>query len=169
MSQIEYDADGNLATGTRMVTVDEYAEMVGKSARVIKRALYGEDSYMIPGAVKDHENQWLIPENAVRVRRPAEPQPEAPTTGLQVVPAGGLPAPGQQVTQWAPQELEVEPTLREELDDQPGFLTIEQAAEFLGIPESRIRANRDRFGLEPVGFNGSLRVPQRVIRRIMGY
>lgn len=172
MADIEFDVDGNQVLGTRMLTIDEYAERVGKSARVIKRALYGEDSYMIPGAVRDAEDRWRIPENAVRVKRPAEQGPEAPTTGLQLVPPSATfptGATGGQMVQWPPAAEAAEPTLREELDDQPGFMTIAAAAEYLGIPEKQIRSNPERFGLEAVGYAGSPRVPQRVVRRIMGY
>lgn len=168
MGEIEFDANGNEVG--RMLTVEEFAERVGMSARNIKRALYGEDSYMIPGAVRDPlDGTWRIPENAMRVKRPKDP--EGPQTGLQLVPPPGgfAPQPGAAVTQWAPPAQEVEPTLREGLDDQPGFMTIGAASDFLGIPEAQIRANPERFGLEPVGFNGSPRVPQRVVRRIMGY
>jgi hypothetical protein len=169
MAEIEQDGYGNEVYGSRMLSIDEYAERIGKSPRVVKRALYGEDSYMIPGAVRDAEDRWRIPENAERVRRPAGA--EAPTTGLQLVPdafTAGQPAPGAAVAQWGPPPAPVEPTLREEMDNKPGFLSIADAAEFLGIPEAQIRANAERFALEPVGYNGSLRVPQRVIRRIMG-
>lgn len=171
MAEIEMDTDGNLV-GAQMLTIEQYAELIGKSARVVKRALYGEDSYMIPGAVRDAEDRWRIPANAVRVKRPTGPRPEGPTNGLQLVPTGGVPAPEQAPTQqmvpWTPTELEVEPTLREALDDEPGFMSIATASEYLGIPEAQIRAQADRFQLENVGYNGSLRIPQRVVRRIMG-
>lgn len=175
MAEIEMDAEGNMVAGTRMLTVDEYAEVIGKSSRVVKRALYGEDSYMIPDAVRDQAGEWRIPENAVRVKRPTQPrpaQPEGPVNGLQVVPAGGFPdAPdtGAQLLPWTPPAEPAEPTLRESLDDKPGFLSIADAAEHLGIPEAQIRAQPERFQLENVGYNGSPRVPQRVVRRIAGY
>lgn len=171
MAEIEMDAEGNMVPGTRMLSVDEYAEVIGKSSRVVKRALYGEDSYMIPDAVRDQAGEWRIPEHAVRIKRPTSPKPEGPVNGLQVVPAGGFPeAPdtGAQLLPWTP-PTETEPTLRESLDDKPGFLSIADAAEHLGIPEAQIRANPDRFQLENVGYNGSPRVPQRVVRRIAGY
>jgi hypothetical protein len=172
MAEIEMDAEGNMVTGTRALTIDEYAEVIGKSSRVVKRALYGEDSYEIPDAYKDQAGEWRIPENAVRVKRTQRPaKPEGPVNGLQVVPAGGFPAAPDAGAQLVPYQppLETEPTLRESLDDKPGFLSIADAAEHLGIPEAQIRANPERFQLENVGYNGSPRVPQRVVRRIAGY
>lgn len=172
MAEIEFDVDGN-QVGSQMLTIEQYAESIGKSARVVKRALYGEDSYMIPGAVRDEEDRWRIPANAVRVKRPAGVRPEGPANGLQLVPPGGVPAPepapSQQLLPWTPTDLDVEPTMRESLDDEPGFMSIATASEYLGIPEAQIRANPERFQLEQVGYAGSLRIPQRVVRRIMGY
>jgi hypothetical protein len=167
MAEIVQDGFGN-DVGT-MLSLSEYAESINKSSRTIKRWLSGTGMFDLPGAVKDPASgEWRIPANAVAVPRavsaevskPAD-HSEAPTAlqlvqtpGGQVLPFGGVEAP--------------EPSLREDLDDEPGFLRIETAARYLGIPQAQILANPDRFQLEPVGVNGSLRVPQKVVRRIMG-
>lgn len=173
MSEIAYDADGNLEA--RQLTVREYAEQHGLSTKTVKRALSAgqiPEAQMVYNPARGTE-EWRIPEHATR-RMDASPvartQPQdhsaAPSRALEPVRA-----PGGQVVAFEPGErlLEVETNLREDLDDEPAFLTIQDAAKFLGIPQAQILANAERFGLEPVGVSGSMRVPQRVIRRIMGY
>jgi hypothetical protein len=168
MVEIVQDGYGNDA-GT-MLTLSEYATKIDKSTRQIKRWLSGTTAFELPGAVKDPAtDEWRIPADArprPRSTPVAQTQPQdhsqAPLTLVQ--PGAG---PGTQMLPWQAAEPP-EPTLIEDLDDEPGYLTLSDAARYLGIPQAQIRANAERFGLEPVGVNGSLRVPQRVIRRIMG-
>lgn len=167
MAEIVQNLDGTHAE--RMLTLGEYAEKIGMSTRNIKRWLGAGE---VPGAYKDPMagGAWRIPEHAVRQMRatPADqtqPQDhsEAP---LQLVPAAGVTG-GQLVPFVAPEPPE--PSLREDLDDEPAYLSIPDAARYLGIPQAQILKNPERFGLEDVGVSGSPRVPQRVVRRIMGY
>lgn len=169
MAEIVQDGFGN-DMGT-MLSLSEYAEKHGKSTRTVKRWLSGTGMYVLPGAEKDPgSGEWRIPADAMAVPRSASAEATMPAdhseapTGLQLVPPAGA---GGQLLPFTPVEPP-EPSLREDLDDEPAFLTIEIAARYLGIPQAQIRANADRFGLEPVGVNGSLRVPQKVVRRIMG-
>jgi hypothetical protein len=151
------------------LSVAEYATAKGVSTRSVKRWLADEE---LPGAEKDpFTGAWRIPRTSVRqvkavsaeVGQPVNHSELLAQMGVMTMPGGG------EVVPWQQMPAAPEPTLRERLDDETGYLTIEEAAEYLGIPQAQIRANAERFGLEPVGVNGSLRVPQRVIRRVMGF
>lgn len=169
MTEIVQNPDGSLAE--RKLSLSEYATKHDVSTRAVKTWLSGRGTYVLRGAEKDELGHWQIPEHAVKERNTArvddmQPQDHSAATLTLVPPAAErgqlVPAAGY------PMIEPPEPTLREDLDDEPAFLTVEDAARYLGIPQAQIIANADRFGLEAVGFNGSLRVPQRVIRRVMG-
>lgn len=151
------------------LSVAEFAMARGTSTRSIKRWLADGE---LPAAEKDaFTGQWRIPRDATRIKTAKSAEETKPVNhsellaqmGVMAMPGGGEVIPWQQVPE------PPEPTLRERLDDETGYLTIEEAAGYLGIPQAQIRANAERFGLEAVGVNGSLRVPQRVIRRVMGF
>lgn len=169
MAEIVQDGYGN-DVGT-MLSVSEYAERHNVSTRTIKRWLAGSGVFELPGAVKDPASgEWRIPADAIQQARSVPADVSKPADHSEVSPAAlqlVQTAPGQ-VVPFQPAVEAPEPTLREDLDDEPGFLSIENAARYLGIPQAQIRANPERFQLEAVGVNGSLRVPQKVIRRIMG-
>lgn len=167
MAEIVQNLDGGY--GERFLTLAEYAEKVGVSTRTIKRWLGADE---VPGAYRDEYagGQWRIPENASRVIRATSAEQTHPQDHSQAPLSlvQGVGGPGGQMVPFGALEAP-EPSLREDLDDEPGYLDIPTAARYLGIPQAQIRSNPDRFGLEDVGVNGSMRVPQRIVRRIMGY
>jgi hypothetical protein len=156
--------------GTTLVDIETYAGIVGTTDRTVRRWLGNGE---IPGAERDVSGKWEIPSTAVRRAKtpeevrayreaaagasPAEHSEVGvpamyPNTGAEMVLAGPI----------------TEPTLVQALDDETGYLSIADASHYLGIPQAQILANPERFDLAPVGVNGSQRVPQRIIRRIMG-
>lgn len=160
--------------GDVMLTLDQYADAVGASTRTVMRWLKANE---VPGASKDEGGAWQIPASARRVTGGGAPYPvthpawggvhDAPVVSQEVAfaPQGR----GLTVVDDTPDILEeVEPPLLEELDDLPAFLTVAQASRFLGIPQAQIVGNAERFHAEPIGTQGSLRIPQRVVRRIAG-
>lgn len=149
------------------LSVAEYATAKGVSTRSVKRWLADGE---LPAAEKDvFTGQWRIPRDAARQVQAVAADVAKPVNHSELLGQLGVATmPGAEVLPWQPMPAPVEPTLRERLDDETGYLTIEEAAEYLGIPQAQIRANADRFGLEAVGVNGSMRVPQRIIRRVMG-
>lgn len=159
--------------GDVMLGLDAYAEQVGASTRTVMRWLKAGE---VPGAMKNEQGQWEIPSSARRSVGGGRRQ--VPEYGATVSPhPSRLPEPYQQpvgsglvVVPSQPEVMsdEIEPPLLEELDDMPGFLTVAQASRMLGIPQAQIVANADRFEAEPIGTQGSLRVPQRVVRQIAG-
>ena len=149
------------------LSVAEYASAKGVSTRSVKRWLADGE---LPAAEKDaFTGQWRIPRDAARQQQAVAADVAKPVNHSELLGQLGVATmPGAEVLPWQPMPAPVEPTLRERLDDETGYLTIEEAAEYLGIPQAQIRANAERFGLEAVGVNGSMRVPQRIIRRVMG-
>lgn len=149
------------------LSVAEYATAKGVSTRSVKRWLADGE---LPAAEKDaFTGQWRIPRTAARQVQAVAADVGKPVNHSELLGQLGVATmPGAEVLPWQAMPEPAEPTLRERLDDETGYLTIEEAAEYLGIPQAQIRANADRFGLEPVGVNGSMRVPQRIIRRVMG-
>jgi hypothetical protein len=162
MEILQGDVDGD------RLSVAEYASAKGVSTRSVKRWLADDQ---LPGAEKDpFTGEWRIPRHAVRQLQATSAEQAKPGDHSEVSRAllAGL-GNGAEILPWgAPPAPAPEPTLRERLDDETGYLSIEEAAEYLGIPQAQIRGNAERFGLEPVGTNGSMRVPQRIIRRVMG-
>ncbi|MBD3941968.1 hypothetical protein IF188_09700 [Microbacterium sp. NEAU-LLC] len=126
----------------------KYAELVGKTERTVKRWLEDDE---LPGAYKDDRGRWMIPVGAERTPRPA----------------------GDVVQLQPQQSIEhlVDTGVRRAIDAAaalPSFLTLDQAAEILGISRHAIATHRDYFGVVPFGANGSLVVPLATIKRIRG-
>jgi len=155
--------------GTTYVDIETYAGIVGATDRTVRRWLGNGE---VPGAQRDTTGKWEIPASAVRrAKSPEEVRAyrEAEAAGINAAEHSeiGVPAlyPGTELTLAGPV---TEPSLVQALDDETGFLSIADASHYLGIPQAQILANPERFDLAPVGVNGSMRVPQRIIRRIMG-
>lgn len=161
MSQ-EIISSGGFNSNT--LSLSQYAVAHGVSTRTVKRWLADGE---LPGAEKDKfTEQWRIPANATRQLRPkGEGSTAAPGTVVEqhLFRGRGEIQPVPQLQQ------QLEPSLRDDLDDEPGFLRLEEAARYLGIPQAQILQQAERFELEKVGTNGSYRMPQRVVREIAGY
>ncbi len=169
--------------GDVMMSLDQYADHVGASTRTVMRWLKAGE---VPGAQKNEQGAWEIPSSARKTTggpRPQQERAQVPPYGATVTPhpsrigeqyvgeVGALVPQqyGQGLTIVPdPEPLVDEPLLLEELDDLPAFLTVAQASRFLGIPQAQIVANAGRFEAEPIGTQGSLRVPQRVVRSLAG-
>ncbi len=151
------------------VGINEYAAANNVSTRTVKRWLADNE---LPGAEKDpFTGAWRIPLHAVRQLRALPADHTQPQTHSEVGPAGGqlIELMQRQGGMMLQQPSQLEPSLREDLDDEPGYLTLAAASRYLGIPQAQILANAEKFGVEHVGTNGSARVPQRIVRRIAGY
>lgn len=149
-----------------MLTLQQYAEAKEVDQRTVKRWLSAGE---LPGAIKDEDSgKWSIPADARRTKGHglrATPVPDRATaevtelvvhrhlTPSGVVPFDGAPTPTP---------------LLDRLQDLPAYLTVAQAAEFLGVPRAQIAAHPETFDAVPVGVAGSLRVPQATVRRIAG-
>jgi hypothetical protein len=157
--------------GDVMLSLDQYADAVGASTRTVMRWLKAGE---VPGAMKNDQGAWEIPASARKT-------PGIGGGGRQEVPEYGATVsvhPSRLPQQTAgsaltllpelPEPEPEEPMLLEELDDMPAFLTVAQASRFLGIPQAQIVSNAERFKAEPIGTQGSLRVPQKVVRRLAG-
>lgn len=147
---------------TEMLSIVDYAERQGINARTVKRWLAADE---LPGAEKDpFTGAWRIPANATRmVTAKVDPQP-GPGTELEFGPA--YPGTVGQFHGWPPAAVAPEePTRLEDLEELPAFLTIAQAAEYLGIPQAQILAHRETFGVMDVGVNGSPRVPKAIVHK----
>lgn len=134
-------------TPAAYLTAKQYAEATGKSARQVKR--YLEDGEL-PGAYQDERGWWMIPATAERTTSgelvTLSPRPRTrPTTEVMSHPAGMI-------------------------DAAPSFLTIDQAAQILGVSRHAILTprGRDYFDVVPFGPNGSLVIPLATIKRIRG-
>lgn len=152
--------------GDTLVDIETYAEIAGATDRTVRRWLGNGE---VPGAERDATGKWQIPSNAVRrAKTPEEVKAFREGSGNAAEHSEvGIPAlyPSTELTLSTPV---AEPTLVQGLDDETGYLSIADASHYLGIPQAQILANPERFDLAPVGVNGSMRVPQRIIRRIMG-
>lgn len=150
------------------LSIDEFALRNSCSTRTVRRWM---DAGEVPDAFRDpFTNEWRFPLDAVRQQRP-KVNGDSSGNGQSLALAGMAHAmPSSEV--WFPHPTapaeEAEPTRLERLDDETSYLSIPDAARYLGIPQTRIRANPDVFGLVPFGINESLVVPKHVIRTIEG-
>ena len=156
-----HDVDGP------MLSAAEYAEHVNSHVRTIKRWIADGK---LPSATKDpFSGEWRIPRDARPVVTAQAPRQDltSPASmpsipGLDphqqiLLPHGFLPAPG-----------ESEPSRLEDLAEESAFLSIADAAHYLGIPQAQIMANPELFEVMNVGVNGSARVPKRVVYAFEG-
>lgn len=138
-------------TGLPMLSAAQYATANKIAVRTVKRWLADDE---LPGAIKDERGRWLIPTEAERTTAAVVTLPRPmtrPTTDIMLShPSHAMLATG--------------PTL----DALPSFLTIEQAAQILGVSRHAITTHRDYFDVVPFGANGSLVVPLATIKRIRG-
>jgi hypothetical protein len=125
-----------------MLTLTEYAARHDKSTRTVQRWL---DRGALPGAVMV-EGRWAIPADVLPLRDAAG---TVATTGA---PAGVAPP----------------ATLAGALDTLPAYLTIERAAQLLGISPYAVRTHIARFCGERVGPAGAWMVPASVVRQVAG-
>jgi hypothetical protein len=126
---------------TPYLTAAQYAAAVDVSERTVKRWLQDHE---LPGAAKDERGRWMIPAEAERRTRAGDLVPMSrPTT-----------RPTTDVSQT--------------VDALPSFLTLDEAAQILGISRHAIATHRDYFDVVPFGANGSLVVPLATIKRIRG-
>lgn len=122
-----------------LATAEGYAQAQGITVRTVKRWLAAGE---LPGATKDELGRWMIPNDAQR------------TTGELVTMENAMTRPmtSQPVT----------------LDALPSFLTVDEAAQILGISRHAIATHREYFDVVPFGPHGSLVVPLATIKRIRG-
>ena len=132
-----------------MLTVRQFAEAHGVTKRSVERWL--EEGRL--HGVQRLDSGNLIPYQP----RPTSSRPSA-------APAAGQALAVPTLTQLAP----VPGSLLDALAQKPAFLTLEEAAQFLGIPQTAIRRGVERFGLERVGERGAYMVPQRIVRDVAG-
>jgi hypothetical protein len=164
-TEIEHGHNGSQGSTRRMLKLREYADHVGVHERTVKRWLRDEQ---LPGATKDpFSGDWMIPADTMRVKT----SPMAGHVDQPLSPSGELQIhrvePGYGVVPYE-NELEVEPTRLQALDEEPAFMSVADAAFYLGIPQAQILANPDRFQVEHLGYNSSPRVPKSVIKKIEG-
>lgn len=151
--------------GTPMLAIADYAEHAGVHPRTVKRWLAENE---LPGATKDSfSGEWRIPVDATR-----RPAPVWTSKAELAVTEQHLPAPAGTEMVWhqpQPQPADAgEPTRLESLAEEATFLTVPEAAYYLGIPQKQILANAELFEVMTVGFDSSPRVPKRVIRKFEG-
>lgn len=135
----------------QMLGVKQYAEHVGAGERTVR-------TWLADGRLRSARklgNVWMIAADD----RPADAvQQPAPAGELVTLPAD-----------WdVPHMPQAGGRLAGELDAAPVFLELDRAAAILGVSAHAIRSNREYFGVVPFGRNGSLVVPQGVIRRLAG-
>jgi hypothetical protein len=157
-------------TGQRLATATEYADRHGKSHRTVKRWI--QEGRFAGVASQDPSGRWLLPLDAM----PGDPAPEpAPQSehfplGVAYSPAGTEvmttpPAPGSSALTYA--TAPAAPAL-DELRVSTAYVDVPTAARLLGIPESAVRRNADRFDGERLGAHGALVIPAATIRKVAG-
>jgi excisionase family DNA binding protein len=127
----------------------QYADHAGVSVRTVERWLSAGE---LPGATQAPDGRWHIPADTIRTR-PLERQPRqtdvSPSRRGDVV-----------VSAPVPQAL----TLAEHLSMLPALLTVEQAAQVLGISESQVRLHaRELDGLR---WGRSWMIPQAAVKKL---
>lgn len=123
-----------------LLSAKEYAEKVGVTDRSVKRWIAeGELDGTLLGT------KWYVPFDAVR---------RVPEESSEMVVARRA----------APTAI----TLVSSLEGQPAFLSLEVAAQLLGVTEFTIRQHQEFFGVMPFGPKGSLVVPQSTVRNVAG-
>jgi hypothetical protein len=144
--------------GVNYLPAQEYADLQGISFRSVKRYLAEEE---LPGAIF-YDKKWLIPADAERsqhkelvVRNGTEVQVHA-VQGGSSTPLGTM------------KDYSKMPTLEQALDHQTAYVTVEEAANLMGITEYAIRNHPEEYGVVPRGRHGGAVVPQAVIRKIAG-
>ena len=130
---------------TPMLTIAQYAKARGISTKTVNRMIE-----RLPGAEKDERGRWLIPADA------------SPSGDLVALPSPPT-SPRTDILSHPSQAIR---TLN--YDAMPSFLTIDQAAQLLGISRHAITQHREYFDVVPFGANGSLVVPLATIKRIRG-
>jgi hypothetical protein len=147
---------------------EEYADRHKKALRTVRRWLADSE---LPGAWQDPQSKkWNIPADVERVvsdvPKVERPRPVEyvmqPPAGL--VPGAGLVLHDQHRQLEAPRE----PTRLEDLAEEAAFLTVADAAAYLGIPQAQILAQPEVFDVMHVGVNGSPRVPKATIKKFEG-
>ncbi len=139
------------------LSINEYGERHNVHHRTVRRWLADGK---LPGATKDpFTGAWRIPADAQPVQMSTDVAPLQMTGGEQgmVLPQGWSMAPEEQV-----------PTRLDELADEPAFLTVADAAQYLGIPQAQILANPELFEVMHVGVSGAPRVPKRTVYAFEG-
>ena len=130
------------------LTLQGYADHRDVKPRTVMRWLKAGE---LPDARKDSRGAWMIPMDA------------EPAKSGEIVTLGQRPTtrPMTDVAVSHPAGM---------IDALPSFLTIDQAAQILGISRHAILTprGRDYFDVVPFGVNGSLVVPLATIKRIRG-
>ena len=131
---------------TTMLTRAAYAAHHGKSDRTVQRWLADG---LLPGAQRTREG-WLIPADVL-------PMPDPPGAGT-VARTG------------APVSVAPPATLAGALDVLPAYLTVERAADLLGINPRTVRRNATRWHGERIGGeNGQAwMIPAAAVRQVAG-
>lgn len=147
------------------LSLDDFAKLQNVTTRSVRRWV---DAGEVPSMYRDpFSGEMRFPRDAVRQIRPKFDTASANGQAL------AHPVEHQLMPSWLQQPHEVvappaEPTRLEELDEESSFLSISDAAHYLGVPQAQIRANPETFALMPVGINGSLMVPKSTIRKFEG-
>jgi hypothetical protein len=129
----------------------DFARARGVALRTVERWLRDGE---LPDAVKDSRGRWSIPADAMR---------QQPLPGTDMSPSR-RDATGPTRADMSPsrRDMSAPISLAAALDGRPAFLTVAEAATFLGIPPGAVLSNRTRFEVERLG--GRLMVPARVVR-----
>lgn len=133
----------------------DFATVRGVSLRTVERWL---EKGELPEARQGPDGRWSIPADAMR---------QQPLPGTDMSPSRrGVSGPTSPDMSPTCRDVSVPVSLSAALDAKPAFLTVDEAATFLGIPRGAVLSNRARFEVERLG--GRLMVPQRVVRFVAG-
>lgn len=161
-THVIYSSSGDLSP-------QEYAEAKGITIRTVRRWLADGE---LPTAWQDAlTGKWNIPSDAERVVSAAPRQVQQRPPAFLLPHGGAAPVGAGEMVLHQPAAAaapEREPTRLEDLDDEPAFLSIPVASEYLGIPQAQILAQPELFGVMHVGINSSPRVPKATIKKFEG-
>lgn len=139
------------ADAAALVTIDGYTKHHGITERTLRRWLAADE---LPGA-RLIDGAWAIPINATRT-----PAPKGAVVTL---------TPDRTPDTTPVTYARISPPTADELVDQlPGYVELDAAAQLLGIPSGALRRNRDHFQLQPFGAHGALVMPRHRIKEILG-
>lgn len=145
------------------MTPAEFGEIHGASARTVQRWCEAGE---IPGATRDRRNRWHIPPGSTRVEILHDDDDASRQVGAvsrQV--ATRRDVSGAVATMAA---LPQGGGLSAYLETLTAYISLEVAAQVLGIPEAAIRRNAEELGAKRWGDRGTLVVPLRAVRDAAG-
>ena len=148
----------NSAPYSTAIDSGQYAARHRVDERTVQRwAKAGE----LPGATKGADGRWYIPEDAMRIK----PLPGTAPTAMSPTRRDDI---GVVADASPTRRDDIGASLADALAVRSAFLTLEDAAMLLGVPEASIRRDPDRFRAERIGVRRALMVPARVVREEAG-